>query len=74
LVENNDLTSEVQLVFNWSQMLSNDLTGGTQIISYNVQWDYGTNGEQWESLAGFTSNFIGDEYRATASVEAGQVY
>lgn len=47
-------------------------TGGTEIISYNVQWDAGT--DTFTSLAGFSSNFIDDVYFATASVEPGQTY
>ena len=55
-------------------MLSAELTGGTDIISYEVQWDEGTNGVTLTSLAGLSSNFIGGEYQATASVVAGYTY
>lgn len=55
-------------------MLTPELTGGTDIISYNVQWDSSTSGVSWSSLAGYTSNFIGDEYQATAEVQAGLTY
>lgn len=45
LLEDNELTSEEQLVFRWSLLETEAETGGTEIISYNVQFDKGTNGE-----------------------------
>ena len=62
LTEINEETSEERLVFSWTEMTAKEVTGGTQIISYNVQWDGGSAGAAWSHLAGFTSNFIGGQY------------
>jgi hypothetical protein len=74
LTEINEETSEERLVFAWTEMNVKEVTGGTQIISYNVQWDGGSSGAVWTHLAGFTSNFIGGQYQASAAVQAGVTY
>lgn len=71
LTENNDLTSELKLVFSWSELITQQQTGGVSILSYNVQWDTGTNGRFWSNLAGYSSNFLATNYTATASIVAG---
>ncbi len=38
------MTNENQIGFNWTELTSSSETGGSEIISYNVQWDQGTNG------------------------------
>jgi len=74
LVEDNSMTSEEQLVFRWSLLTTGSETGGTEIISYNVQYDRGTNSKTWYNLAGFVSNFIDSEYIATAEINKGTSY
>lgn len=74
LVEDNSMTSEEQLVFRWSLLTTGSETGGTEIISYNVQYDRGTNSKTWFNLAGFVSNFIDSEYIATAEINKGTSY
>jgi len=49
-------------------------TGGSGILSYNVQWDTGTDGRFWSNLAGFASNYLANEYTATSSIVAGRTY
>jgi hypothetical protein len=36
LTENNDLTSTLKLVFSWDALVTEEETGGTPIVSYNV--------------------------------------
>lgn len=60
--------------FSWAELTTEEETGGTEIISYNVQWDSGSNGQQWSNLVGVTSNFIGYDYKATTEVQAGVTY
>lgn len=62
------------LVFDWSELVTQQETGGTEILSYNVQWDTGTDGRSWSNLAGYSSNFIASSYTATASIVAGETY
>ena len=49
-------------------------TGGTGIISYNVQWDSGSSGAFWSNLAGFSSNYLAQQYTATSAIIAGTTY
>ncbi len=49
-------------------------TGGTSIISYNVQWDSGSSGSFWSNLAGFSSNYLAQTYTATSAIIAGTSY
>jgi hypothetical protein len=74
-IEDNNATNEQQIRFTWLEPNpSSEETGNSEILSYNVQWDQGTSGEQWFDLVGFHSNFIQCEYTATALVQAGFVY
>ena len=75
-IEDNNSTNEQQIRFTWLEPtpLPSEETGNSEILSYNVQWDQGTNGEQWFDLVGLHSNFIQYEYTATALVQAGFVY
>ena len=74
LTENNDLTSTLKLVFSWDALVTEEETGGTSIVSYNVQWDAGTNGQFWSNIVGYSSNFIETEYTATTAIMAGHSY
>ena len=37
-------TSQANLDFKWDRLETLEETGGTEILSYNVQWDVGTKG------------------------------
>jgi len=37
-------TSQANLDFKWDRLVTLEETGGTEILSYNVQWDVGTKG------------------------------
>jgi hypothetical protein len=39
VTENNELTTTQKLVFSWPLLSTLEETGGTEILSYNVQWD-----------------------------------
>lgn len=64
----------MRITFTWSELVTEAETGGTNIISYNVQWDAGTDGASWSNLAGYSSNYIELEYQSTANVAAGVTY
>lgn len=55
-------------------LITESETGGTTIISYNVQWDSGSNGAFWSNLAGFSSNYLATSYTATSAIIAGTTY
>jgi hypothetical protein len=73
-VEDNALTSEQQLHFAWQNLQTLEETGGVEILSYNLQWDRGTEGTSWFDIVGVKSNYIDNDYTVTSDVQAGTVY
>ena len=48
--------------------------GDSQIITYNMQWDRGTNGETWFNLIGSSTDSLTTSYIVTNGVVAGDFY
>jgi hypothetical protein len=44
-----DGTSTAQIEITWSEV-TGEAMGGSDITSYHLEWDYGTAGEQFQSL------------------------
>ena len=42
-VTRNELTSYLQIVVDWTHLATDEETGGSQILSYQLDWDAGTN-------------------------------
>ena len=56
-------------------MLVGDYTGGSTIISLQLQWDQGTNGASWATLLGFSPFTTTSTYTITGDrVDSGSVY
>ena len=74
IVEINETTSESRIDFKWDPLVTHTETGGTPILSYNVQWDRGFSGIIFFDLAGYSSDFMLTTYSATAKITKGRVY
>jgi hypothetical protein len=71
------LTSETQIELNWAAITLDADTGGSQIISYNVQWDVGNNGLYPSTdvdLVGYISYYPGTSFIISSGIVAGQSY
>lgn len=44
------------------------------VLSYNLQWDKGTNGVQWESLVGLSTETKQLSFTAVTGISGGQYY
>lgn len=67
----NDLTTIAMLVVDWIAPVSD---GSSTVLSYNLQWDQGTQGTQWANLTGHTIDSILFKYQITSNVYAGDFY
>jgi hypothetical protein len=70
-VTRGSLTYEAQIQVNWLGLTSND-TRGEPILSYNLQWDKGTNAAQWFDLLGFTDANLLLTFTVTSDAFGGQ--
>ena len=61
-------TSETQIEVDWDSLTTHSQIGGSSIISYNLQWDVGTNGLFWVDLAGYTSTYTSTSFIVTYGV------
>jgi len=68
-------TSTDQIEVTWGSLLRRlQSAGGSPIISYNLQWDEGTNGQEWEDLTGVSPSFLSNNFIVTDGVEYGKNY
>jgi hypothetical protein len=74
LVEINAECSESQIKFTWSPLTSLVETGGTPILSYDIEWDQGFQGQVWKHLAGYSFDYTQTSYTATANIIKGTTY
>ena len=66
-------TSSSQVVVEWDTISSPE-NGGSDITSYNLQFDQGTSGATWQSLIGYPTESTALTYTYSSSVEAGKTY
>jgi len=70
-----DETTEKQVQVNWVTQSTEIETGGSAIISYNLQYDQGSgNDNSWVDLIGYPSNFLQTTYTVTAGITKGTAY
>lgn len=69
----NTLTTTSRLNVDWV-VLSTAGTGYSSILSYNLQWDKGTNGGVWTDLTGISSDYTSLSFAITSEVVAGTTY
>lgn len=68
------LTDKYNIDVVWTA-LTGDKIQGSQIISYNLQWDDGTAGSVWYDLVGLTEYYLELEYLVTSdSITPGSNY
>ena len=70
------LTNEAQIEIEWAALSTAAETGGSTILSYNLQWHDGLDDidASWVSLAGDISEYPGTSYIVTLNVERGATY
>ena len=66
-------TTESQVELVWEALATAEETGGSPILSYNVQWDQG-NGGAFENLAGYLSDFAGTSFIVTSGISPGAAF
>lgn len=57
-----DNTNESQIHIYWNELTVGDQDGGSEVLSYNVQWDQGLNAGNFFELVGFSTPFLLQEY------------
>jgi hypothetical protein len=67
-------TSETQIEVSWTALTSSTQTGGATILSYNLQWDAGTNQATWYNLIGSTTASTVTTLTVTSQVTAATTY
>ncbi|CDW74138.1 pa14 multi-domain protein [Stylonychia lemnae] len=69
-------TSTNQIQVSWSSLSARRLasSGGSPVISYNLQWDAGTNGASWYDLVGLQPAYLSTSYLVTTGIVSGQSY
>ena len=64
-------TNTFQIVVDWTAP-SND--GYSDIVSFNLQWDTGTDGELWTNLIGFNTDSLAQTFTVAQGVAFGDQY
>lgn len=54
------LTTSQQIIVTWSPLTATADIGNSAIISYDLEWDQGTN--TWISLSGYSSNSLATQF------------
>lgn len=67
-------TSEDQIQVNWNALTVSSDQGGSNILSYHLQWDSGSSGGTWDDLLGYPTNSLALTYTVTTSIIAGTSY
>ena len=73
---NGALTTETQVDVYWNPLTTLDQMGGSTctIISYNLDWDKGTDGAEWEELTGIYSLYAASQFLQAVDVSSGNYY
>lgn len=48
--------------------------GGSTILSYDLQWDAGTNGTTWTDLVGYSTESTATTFTVSTSISGGTTY
>lgn len=67
-------TSQKNIDFQWDRLTTLEETGGTEILSYNVQWDAGSEGYTFLNRVGYSAIFDENTYSISANIEVGREY
>mmetsp|Transcript_33982 Transcript_33982/g.25069 ORF Transcript_33982/g.25069 Transcript_33982/m.25069 type:complete len:432 (-) Transcript_33982:2733-4028(-) len=66
-------TSETEIKATWDLLTLDAETGGSAILSYNLQW-YNTGTSAWEDLIGYPSDYLDTSYTITSGLSSGTSY
>jgi hypothetical protein len=67
-------TSVSQVELTWTEITTYANNHGAGVISYNIQWDAGTNQINFYDIAGYLSLYPNSPYLQTTGVQAGYTY
>lgn len=68
----NTKTSSIEVL--WSSLTLRDDIRANNVLSYNLQWDKGTNGVTWEDLVGYNTETTSTSFNAVTGIIGGQLY
>lgn len=68
------LTNESQIELEWNALTEHAETGGSEVTSYNLQWDAGQYGLEWTHLVGYESDNLDLSYIATGGIVPSRTY
>lgn len=71
--QRNPTTNDRQMIVEWDPIDSYDDTGGSEVISYGLQWDNNSGGVTWSDLEGYMANIIKTVFTAS-QITPGQDY
>mmetsp|Transcript_29136 Transcript_29136/g.28194 ORF Transcript_29136/g.28194 Transcript_29136/m.28194 type:complete len:200 (-) Transcript_29136:2382-2981(-) len=66
-------TSTTQIEVDWAALTSSSDTGGSAIVSYNLQWNTGS-GATFYDLVGYTTDYTSTSFIVITGVSAGGTY
>lgn len=58
----------------WTALTSAIETGDSTILSYNLQWDAGSNKVDWHNLIGFSTNSLSTSFTVSSGIAPGSCY
>ena len=67
-------TTTSALDVQWTAITTSPQDGGSTILSYNLQWDSGTNGATWTDLIGNAPPSLSTSMTVTTNVTVGITY
>jgi hypothetical protein len=68
--ERDEATNTQLIVVNWQAITAPD-NGNSDVLSYSLEYDAGTNGESWETLIGYLADFTGTQMQVTSKIQRG---
>lgn len=68
------LTNEAQIHLEWLAQLSEEQTHGSEITSYHLRWDAGTNGIVYIDVVGLVSDSIALDFVISNDITPGEFY
>lgn len=69
-----DATTISQIQVNWTALTASTDIRATSILSYNLQWDAGTNGVTFTDLTGYSTESTSTSFTVTSGIVSGKSY
>ena len=61
------------IVVNWQPIAAPE-NGNSNVLSYSLEYDAGTNGEVWETLIGYLADYSGTQMQVTSRIQSGVTF